>query len=145
MKGEARASLAQLFPKGGKMDDMVKIGAVVPNYTTRGNLSSISVHCEHRGLREHRELKSSDTAVLQGKLETLLARWEERWLKAQLQCARIGSAQAAESATLEAQKRLGELDGLLKHTLAVDDRVDWNRLKMHAPFEWRHDRSPRIK
>lgn len=127
------------------MDDLVKIGDPVPNFTTRGNLSSISVHCEHKGLREHRELKSADPVVLQNKVETLLVRWEEKWLKAQLQSARIGSAQAAEVATLEAQKCLLEVDSVLKHTLTVDDRVDWDLLKRHPPFHWQRKATARIK
>lgn len=124
---------------------MVRVGDVEPRYTARGLLSSYSIQVWHDGLNEHRELKSSDIGVLQSKLDAVIAKWEEKWVVHQIRRARTDSAEAALAETQDAQSALEECEGILDATLNVDDRVDWDSLKRHAPFVWSGERLPTIK
>lgn len=124
---------------------VVRVGDVEPRYTTRGILSSYSIQLWHDGLNEHRELKSSDIGVLQSKMDAVLAKWEEKWAIHQIRRARTDSAEAALAETQDAQAALEECETLLAATLNVDDRVDWEALKRHAPFAWKADQLSTLK
>lgn len=123
----------------------VRISDVTARYTTTGKISSYCVECFHDGLKEHREIKSSDTGVLANKVQALVDRWEEKWQKALHSNAKVQSASAAEAATAEAQRVLAECETLLSHTLSTDDRVDWDLLKTHKRFVWDRDRTSGIR
>jgi len=123
----------------------IRISDVTVRYTSTGKVSSYCVECFHDGLKEHREVKSSDTGVLTNKVQALVDRWEEKWQKTLHQNSKVESASAAEAATAEAQRALAECEQLLAHTLAKDDRVDWGKLKIHKPFSWAHGSVPGIQ
>jgi len=116
--------------------DLIRIGKAQPRYTTRGNLSSYSIEMWHDGLKEHREIKCSDFKLLQNKVNAVALKWQEKWEGKQCQLARQASIESAEAETAEAEKALRECETLLSHTLEIDDRVNWDSLKSHAPFEW---------
>lgn len=117
----------------------VRISDVSPRYTSTGRLSSYCVECFHDGLKEHREIKSSDPGVLGNKVQAVLDRWDEKWQKVLHVNAKVQSAAAADQATADAQRTLAECEALLAHTLSVDDRVEWDLLKKHKPFVWAHN------
>lgn len=125
--------------------DPVRISEVTARYTTTGKLSSYCVECFHDGLKEHREIKSSDGGVLVNKVQALVDRWEEKWQKVLDHSAKVESAAAADETTAEAQRVLAECNELLGHTLSTDDRIDWELLKSHKRFVWQHERTSGLR
>ena len=119
---------------------LIRVGSIQRRYTSTGRFSSYSIECSHDGLNEHRELKSSDIDVLQNKVDTLLARWAEKWEKVEARNEKERSANSAADATRDAQEILNECERLLAQTLSVDDRVNWETLKCHKPFKWEASR-----
>lgn len=121
---------------------LVRVLAMQPRYTSTGKLSSYSIECFHDGLKEHRELRSSELDVLQNKVHSLLERWEQKWQKVCTRHDKQRTATSAAEATAEAQQLLEDCDQLLLHSLAVDDRVDWEALKQKRPFHWEMNQDP---
>ena len=118
--------------------DPVRISSVTRRVTPSGRVSGFQVEVWHDGLNEHRVLFDQDPGVLENKVEAHLARWDEKYGR-QLEREGRAAAQeagrsAAETETDEAQEALRECREVLRHTLIVDDRVDWESLKNHAPF-----------
>ena len=122
-------------------NSLARVGKVQPRYTARGLLSSFSIELWHDGLNEHREIKSADPGLLEHKVNAVLAKWAEKWASKQLQMESHASAEAADAQTDKAQAVLAECKQLLQQTLNIDDRVDWEALKVHAPFVWDIERS----
>lgn len=117
-----------------KNDELINISTVRENLTTTGKLSSYSLSVIHNGLNEHREFKSKDISVLQQKAEVQIAKWQEKWARVLEKNAKERNAEEALSATEEAQENLKKCESLLRHTLEIDDRVNWSNLMTHKPF-----------
>jgi len=122
------------------LEEYVRVGRVQPRYTATGRLSSYAVELWHDGLGEHREVKSSDPGVLENKVEAVLHRWHEKWEAKKLKLAAQATLESAAQETEVAQAALAACSTLLQATLGVDDRVDWDALKKHDPFEWSGER-----
>jgi Restriction endonuclease len=122
------------------LEEYVRVGSVQPRYTATGRLSSYAVELWHDGLGEHREVKSSDPGVLENKVEAVLHRWHEKWEAKKLKLAVQATLESAAQETEAAQAALAACSTLLQATLGVDDRVDWDALKKHDPFEWSGER-----
>jgi len=122
------------------LEEYVRVGSVQPRYTATGRLSSYAVELWHDGLGEHREVKSSDPGVLENKVEAVLHRWHEKWEAKKLKLAAQATLESAAQETEVAQAALAACSTLLQATLGVDDRVDWDALKKHDPFEWSGER-----
>ena len=121
-----------------KREDPVRIGAVSNRWTAKGNVSGLQVEVWHDGLNEHRVLFDKDSGVLENKLNAQLDRWAEKYEKRlereRLEAQRQAGREAAERESEEAQEALHACRVILSYTLEVDDRVDWNSMKNHAPL-----------
>ncbi len=121
-----------------RQDGPVRVGSLTARYTSTGRRSGFQIEVWHDGLNEHRVLSDRDRGVLENKLNAHLLRWQEKYNKRLEKEARatrrLAGLEAAEAATEEAQAALQACRELLLHTLDVDDRVDWESLKSHAPI-----------
>lgn len=116
----------------------VRIGEVATRFTSTGRASGYQIEVWHDGLKEHRVLSDRDIDILKNKLISHLSRWndknEKRLEREERVARRHTGLSAAEAATAEAQHALQACRDILQHTLDVDDRVDWESLKNHAPM-----------
>jgi len=99
----------------------------------------------HDGLKKHRVISGSEREVIRRKAELQIEEWEERWAQVQAREKgrqdREGLKQQQEAKrglaaerTEEAQKELQRLASILRHTLEVNDTINWEQLKDHSPF-----------
>lgn len=116
----------------------VRVGAVTQRVTSTGRVSGYQIEVWHKGLNEHRVLSDRDPGVLQNKVNAHLVRWAEKYEKRlereAREARRRAGLEAAETATAEAEVALQTCRDILRHTLSIDDRVDWESLKSNAPM-----------
>jgi restriction system protein len=121
-----------------------RIGDVRVNYSARG-IATYQLELWHDGLNKHRVIKAESEYLVQQKARLQAAEWAARWLevsdrarerdeKAQGRRLQDARKQHAADLTSAAATELDQLSSLLKATLAVDDRIDWEQLKDRAPF-----------
>jgi len=118
------------------------------NYTRGGRFSSYSLILEHKGLNEIREIKAGDYQLLMQKRKSLLSSWEKKWerIKAREKALRDKRAgqETAENLTNMAKKKHEELQRILKHTLTINDAVDWESLKNKDPYDQVKPAEPKL-
>ena len=85
------------------------------------------IEVRHEGLNKYRHIRGSDRYVVEQKAAAQKQAWNEMWEKKQ-------AAELAIIKTDEAQKVLDDLESTLKHTLSVDDAIDWSSLLDNKPF-----------
>ncbi|MCY3888090.1 MAG: restriction endonuclease [Chloroflexi bacterium] len=121
-----------------KRQDPVRVSEVTARLTSTGRVSGFQIEVWHDGLNEHRVLSDRDRGVLENKLSAHLARWAEKYAKRlareEREARREAGKAAAETETAEAEEALEACRNILGHTLGIDDRVDWESLKSHAPM-----------
>ena len=122
----------------------VRVGSIGVKHSARG-IPSYHLEMWHDGLNKHRVLKAESEYLIKQKSRLQAAEWEERWNdvseKSRQRSAKADGkrlleerkAQAAD-VTAAAVEELDVISTLLKATLAVDDRVDWESLKDRTPF-----------
>jgi len=107
-------------------------------YSLRG-IPSFQIELEHEGLHKHRIIKGSDPYLVERKAILQATSWDEIWAKrasADWQRASQGAAKdKAAGRTREAQALQEELKNILRHTLEVDDAIDWNLLKNYEAYQ----------
>lgn len=130
-----------------------RIGNLEVTYSARG-VPTYRVEMWHDGLKKHRLIKSSDVSVARRKAELQMAEWNERWqaidtksrersAKEDLRLQVEANKRSAVDQTMEAQRELDRLGHLLRHTLQVDDTVDWEKLKDKSAFAEPKPKKPR--
>jgi restriction system protein len=99
----------------------------------------------HDGLKKHRLIKGNDPTVVNRKADVQAADWEERWAQVVTRSAasqdraskrehQENYRRIAAERTQEAEDEQAKLSAILRYTLSVDDRVDWERLKDRTNF-----------
>lgn len=122
----------------------VRIGAIGVNYSARG-IPSYYLEMWHDGLNKHRVIKGESEYLVEQKVRLQAAEWDERWAdsseKARQRDMKAEGKRLLEERKLEAadltaaaSEELELLASLLKATLTVDDRIDWESLKDRTPF-----------
>ena len=103
------------------------------------------IEIRHDGLGKYRMVRGYDREVVARMAVAQRAAWDEMWERKQERDSRdaerhqrkmdreAGVAEAAER-TAQARTELEALDGLLVHTLSVNDAVNWESLKDRIPF-----------
>jgi restriction system protein len=110
--------------------DQIDVGPLRAIWSARGDrVLRYSIDLRHKGLNLHRELSAPETFILQGKVDALLASWEDRFGKLRVQNLFRDGRAAADDATVQSQERLRSLARILTHTLTINDAVDWETLK----------------
>ena len=114
-----------------------RIGELTCSYSARG-IASFSVELWHDGLRKHRLIRDGNQDVIRRKVELQVADWDDRWAitssRQQSTNERNTGKSVAAERTAEAQRELEQISNVLKHTLGVDDTIDWELLKVDFPF-----------
>ena len=125
--------------------ELVEHSAMTTVVTSTGKITGYRIELWHTKLNEHRLLRAPDPGVLQNKVNTLLAQWDEKWKRVSAKQNALSSREKgkeqAEEATTEAQAALQEAEGILSAALDVDDAVDWDALEDHTEFK-AFDRTP---
>ncbi|WP_052124065.1 restriction endonuclease [Ureibacillus manganicus] len=103
------------------------------------------VEIRHDGLNKYRVIKGSDLYVVNQKAEMQERAWEEMWERKQEQDAKKQERERAalkkeekkslaEQLTKEAVEQIETIENILKHTLDIDDKIDWDSLKDKSKF-----------
>ncbi len=121
-----------------------RIGQLEVTRSARG-VPSYRLELWHDGLKKHRLIKGAQREVVQRKAQIQVAEWEAKWFQTesreQARQSKEGekrqkeaNKQFAAELSAEAQRELDRLANILRHTLGVNDAVDWDRLKDHSDF-----------
>lgn len=106
---------------------------------TRGYNTRYVAEIRHKGLGAYRIIKDLDSYILKNKVEAQFKKWDDQWTKIvnknQLQAVKEASLSNANERTKEAQEKQKEIENLLRHTLTIDDTVDWKTLKHNTKFK----------
>ncbi|WP_196493752.1 restriction endonuclease [Ornithinibacillus caprae] len=103
------------------------------------------IEIRHDGLNKYRLIKGSDPYVVRQKARYQELQWDEMWkkkletqLKKEEREATTREKEAKKALALqltsEAEEKIGELEGILRLTLEVDDAIDWENLKDYTEF-----------
>lgn len=114
------------------------------------------IEISHPGLKKFKRITGPHPSAVERQAHMEYARWEETWAKQQVAARKKADAeharasvrqareaeraykaarkQEAEDATEAAKQARQVIEGILQHTLAIDDRVDFESLKDRAPF-----------
>jgi restriction system protein len=109
------------------IQDKVEMSSIYENQTQTGKFSSYGVDLTLKELRQFRKLKSSDLDVLQCKIESTL----ESWAKAYERGEKSGNV---DQMNQDIAEHLEALNNILKHTLDINDAVNWDSIKRNEPF-----------
>lgn len=105
--------------------DMLVIGDVEVSGV---RVQKYSVEIRHKGLKEHKIVSSTDFAVLKSKAQQQIDKWSEKWDN-------VLNYKDSSAKTEDATSVFADLENILVHTLSVDDRVNWNKLKRFDKFD----------
>lgn len=125
------------------------------------------IEVKHSGLNLYRVVKDADKRVCQMKADALMASWDERWNRQQererkkiareqeMHDKKTASAERARlleekkqlaiDRTEEAMAEIEAVRNVLKHTLTINDAVDWDSLKDHRKFQNENAKFPKPK
>lgn len=117
------------------LSEVVDVSQASANYKRNGDISSFEVDMSLDDLALHKTCKSSDLGILQNKIEKTLEQWETKYQKylKQEQLADTEANANDLNKKLEATKTA--LDNILKHTLGIDDAINWDSLKSKKDFK----------
>jgi restriction system protein len=107
-------------------------------YSVSGRPTGYVVDLTHTGLNEHRVLKAAEFDLLQRKVDTLVASWEEKWERVSDRQSKAdqkaAGKQTAEERTDQAASIIAATRSILRDTLARNDAIDWRKLEDNRPF-----------
>jgi restriction system protein len=109
------------------------------------NSQTYRIEISHPDLGQHRVIVGRDLHVVQSKALEQMRRWDLQWEKLQERQRRElvrteklahaeGMIEDARNMTEEAASLREEIQNVLRHTLSVDDRIDWNSIYDHSEF-----------
>jgi len=109
----------------------------------------------HEGLHEYKHITGTDKYIVEQKARAQLEKWDLKWEKVQdaerkrrEREERILNKEMkielANERTKAAQEAISLLENTLKHTLSIDDAIDWDSLKDCAPFPKEKPQEPII-
>lgn len=113
---------------------MIETDGIYNKYTSTGRHSGYQIDLYHTGLDEHKNLSASEEGTLRGKIHNQVVKWEEKWEKELIKQDQQSKEQSAIDRTQKAQERIKQVEGILDHTLDIDDTIDWDSLKDFDEF-----------
>jgi|TARA_B100001750_G_C15096607_1_gene393299 hypothetical protein len=94
------------------------------------------IELRHPELHKYRQITGRDPYVVKSKAESQIAQWNKMWLKQKDRMEQLAQKQSkkdhAAIRTQEAEKELEQMRSILKATLAVDDKIRWDLLKVRS-------------
>lgn len=112
----------------------VEVSEAYQNFNSNGNPTSFGIHLYFSEMDLSKEIKSRDFDLLKGKLESTFRAWEAKYQKYLDQQHKESRAEHAKKKDREARNAIKDLEGILKHTLKIDDTVDWESIKRRDQF-----------
>jgi restriction system protein len=123
---------------------MSEFGELEVSFTAKG-LPRYSLKVSHKGLKKLQVIKGDDRFIVSQKARLLGTHWDEIWHKKELEDEkrltvqkRVKEIEEMKKTALErTNKALAALDALestLRHTLTVNDAIDWDSLKNHSDY-----------
>lgn len=106
----------------------VEVSQLQAEYLKNGGLKKLITDLEFPELGLLKTLSAKDERLLGSRITQELERWATRYEKHLKALAEARTAQWVEDRNLELATQRSALDGLLAHTLDVDDTVDWETL-----------------
>jgi restriction system protein len=88
----------------------------------------------HVELGEAKTIRGSDRYVVAQRARKQMRDWDEKWRRQQEKERKQANKELAIERTIEAQKAIEDVENTLKHTLSIDDRIDWDDLKDFSTF-----------
>lgn len=117
--------------------DNIIIGALDAKWSARGDrILRYYIDVRHKKLNLHKEVSAPEIFILQSKMDALMAAWDEKYEQFTKRQNVLSGHAAAEDLTADAITKLGSLGRILIHTLAVDDRIDWEALKDKGVYDF---------
>ena len=124
------------------VDELVVVGDLKPVYTKTGKLSGYRVGLQHRGLHEYKLICGPENYVVQSKITSQIAAWNQKWeticARQQAERARSKNIGTANILTCRATETLDASRNLLSSSLTTKHRVNWSRMESHAAFSFDH-------
>ena len=118
--------------------DRIVIGPLQAKYSVDGTrILRYFIDFRHKELDVHKQLSAPEIYLLQHKVNALMNSWDKKFAETQRKFKNASGKEAADQITAEATALLNGLSRLLHHTLRVDDRINWERLKDRTPYK--HD------
>lgn len=115
--------------------DNLAVGTLTAKWSARGDrILRYYIDIRHKRLNLHREVSAPEIFILQSKVDTLLADWDEKFAQFQIKEIFRSGKDAADELTANAVQRLDQLQRVLAHTLSVNDAVDWEALKDRSVY-----------
>jgi len=112
--------------------------SLLTTYSLRG-VPSFQIELTHEGLHKHRIIKSTDPYLVERKAAIQVIAWDEIWNKRSsvehLRAKQGAAKDQAYDKTKDAQDLQEELKTILRHTLEIDDAIDWNLLKNYEAYQ----------
>lgn len=129
-----------------------RVGQLKVSYTARG-LARYELEMWHDGLKKHRVIRGDDDDIVRRKAQLQAIEWADAWAitetKARDRAQKLAGKQHQEERKLlasersdEAQQELDDLSTTLKHTLSVNDAIDWEALKDRTAYAEPKPRQP---
>lgn len=102
-------------------------GNLTAKWSARGDrVLRYYIDVRHTKMNLQKELSTPELFILQSKIDALMDSWDEKYQTYLLRNRLFGGQSAAEEMTADALRRLDALGNILKQTLAVDDRINWD-------------------
>jgi restriction system protein len=89
----------------------------------------------HKDLHEHKVLSSNEEYILNNKVNEYLQRLKIRYKLLIDKKNNVERQKSVEEETIDAKRAIEEVDNILKHTLTINDAVDWDKLKHRNDFD----------
>jgi restriction system protein len=118
------------------------------------------VNASHDGLQKHQVLRAGNATILAQRCLVQAQNWNGQWLKQSAAALRIrqtfekkearrlhieGQKESARERTIEAQQFLEVLQNTLAGKIELDPTLDWEQLKLRAPFPHDPPEKPNLR
>jgi len=114
--------------------DRFTVSELYQNYNARGRRTSFGVDMDFPDIQLSKTLKSQEFYLLRGKIESTLRSWQKKYQSHLNGKHKERAALSVEERNQAARKEIDALHGILRHTLDVNDVVNWSAIKRKDPF-----------
>ncbi len=114
--------------------DKISVSKIYQNIGANGRPTSFGLDISLDELDLRKSLRSRELPALSVKLEDTLAQWSKRYEKHVEHQYKLNREQEADRLNEELIATMERLSRILRDTLDVDDRVNWERLKSYGGF-----------
>lgn len=128
----------------------IRTGSIQPHWSAKGDrILKFTVEIYHKGLKEHKILSAPEEDILENKIGLQAKKWKEKWERLESKRRNFQEKEAnineANERTNTAIKELEDVENILVHTLSIDDKVNWEKLKRNEDFTKPEPKKPERK